>query len=382
MINTIPDYLINAYINSPENIVLLNKDFKVLWLNKSFTHFLESIHNKDANNLINGDLRNLLTEYLHEDELIINQMISGLQSLYGDKSKCFTYEFPLYTATSSHWMLLTACYQELKETALFTLKIYDISNQHKQRKLENKKDDNEIVRQIITESMHTWRQPLNSISLFTQDLQEQFGDNSLTKYYMNFATRQIFNEIKRLSDSLDEMAAFYSNNSDEEIINVAETMFSSIETLDDILKESEIMVKLNCHALGDIKTETFISITDNFDVRCGTGTKKCFHGCNKGNVVLTGDKSLYQFIIRHLITLGIQNITLKPSDIHFEHLIKGNKLIVRIRYQNISEKVKTDIELIKQMLKNNFNADLEFSFRENALTVNIIFTDYKSKNPI
>jgi len=98
--------------------------------------------------------------------------------------------------------------------------------------------------------------------------------------------------------------------------------------------------------------------------------------------VLTGDKSLYQFIIRHLITLGIQNITLKPSDIHFEHLIKGNKLIVRIRYQNISEKVKTDIELIKQMLKNNFNADLEFSFRENALTVNIIFTDYKSKNPI
>jgi len=259
MINTIPDYLINAYINSPENIVLLNKDFKVLWLNKSFTHFLESIHNKDANNLINGDLRNLLTEYLHEDELIINQMISGLQSLYGDKSKCFTYEFPLYTATSSHWMLLTACYQELKETALFTLKIYDISNQHKQRKLENKKDDNEIVRQIITESMHTWRQPLNSISLFTQDLQEQFGDNSLTKYYMNFATRQIFNEIKRLSDSLDEMAAFYSNNSDEEIINVAETMFSSIETLDDILKESEIMVKLNCHALGDIKTETFIS---------------------------------------------------------------------------------------------------------------------------
>jgi signal transduction histidine kinase len=376
----VQEHIIRTYKNSPEKIVLLNKELDILWVNNSFKSLLEILQTKFTEGK-NISLRDLMSEYLHEDELIIHNIIKGLKELHGDLARCFTYEFPLYSEDSSYWMFLTACYQIIEDDEIYTVKIYDTTAQYKQRKLENKSDDNEIVRQIISESMHTWRQPLNSISLFTQDIKEQFEDSSLTKYYMNFATRQIFNEITRLSASIDEMAVFYSNDSDEDIINISETMFNNIERLNDILKETDTHVSLNCHALGDIITETFIDITENFKIRCGTGTKKCFHGCNKGNVVISGDKQLYQFLIRHLITLGVVNGK-ESNKITFEHMINDGLLTVKITYAHVKDNAEIELIFIKKLLENNFKGRAEYTHEGSALSVFLHFTEFKTKSPL
>jgi len=376
----VQDHIIRTYINSPEKIVLLDKDLNTLWVNNSFKSLLEILQTKLAEGKTIS-LRDILSEYLHEDELIIHNIIKGLKELYGDLSRCYTYEFPLYYDDKSYWMFATACYQIIEEDEIYTLKLYDTTSQYKQRKLENRNDDNEIVRQIISESMHTWRQPLNSISLFTQDIKEQFEDDSLTKYYMNFATRQIFNEISRLSESIDEMAVFYSNDSDEDIINISETMFHNIERLNNILKETDTHVSLNCHALGDIIAETFIDITENFKIRCGTGTKKCFHGCNKGNVVISGDKQLYQFIIRHLITLGI-NTPKENSKISFEHMINDGVLTVKITMTHVKKDAEKELLLIKKLLENNFKGHMKHSRDGSSLSVLLHFAEFKTKSPL
>lgn len=375
------DHLIQTYLNCPEKIALLDTQLNLIWANNSLNNLLQilQLNFEESNSL---PIRKFLKDYLHNDELIINDIINGLKDIPAQPNGVFTYEFPLYSFKDALWLMLTANYTTQDDDKLIVLKINDITTLYKKRKLEQKIDNNELVKLIITESMHTWRQPLNSISLFVQDIKEQFSDGDLTKYYANFATRQIFNEIKRLSDSIDEMAVFYSNDSDEDNINVAEAMFRNIEDLDAALKNSNTEVTLNCHALGDILTETYIPITENFKIRCGTGTKKCFHGCNKGNLVINGDKTLYHFIVRLLISLGMHKGTDTNNLIRFEHSIEKNQLHVRINYSSYPEHYEDDLRIIGNMLTNNFDAIIQHSQKDSGLELDIIFNKYKSKSPI
>lgn len=378
----IPNCFIKTYTDTPEKVIIMSDNLNVLWINRNLQNILDSAlpAQKEIQELYFDEL---LRYYLHEDEFIIHEIINGIKKFSSNKQSCFTYEFPLYNDTESLWLMLTACAAEDADSGSkhIIAKIYDITKLYKERKISKRKEDNEIVKQIIVESMHTWRQPLNSISLFTQDLREQFDDDTLTKYYMNFSTRQIFNEIRRLSESIDEMAVFYSNETDEDIINVAESMFSNVQQIDGLLSETNTFISLNCHALGDLPSENFIDITDNFRIRCGTGTKKCFHGCNKGNIVIYGDKHQYDYIIRSIMTIGTKQDTAK-KEIEFEHVICDDTLKIIIHYKNLVSPDVEKLALLKKMFKNNYKGNISYQQADKGVDIIISITEFNAKNPL
>lgn len=383
MTATLPDHFIKTFDNAPEKVCICNEENIILYANSAFTNFISTLDNKGSDHNITGlGFLDLLRRHMQEDELIITNIKNGIQQAKNNQDLCFTHEFPFYTTKNSYWLMFVACCQIDKTTGkkFIITKYYDVTDHHIRRKYENRKDDNNIVRQIIGESMHTWRQPLNTISLFVQDIKEQFDDNTLTKYYMNFTSRQIVSEITRLSASIDEMAAFYTNDTLEDTINVSEAMFSTLEKVDKVINEANIKISLNCHALANLLTEDFIKISDSFRIRCGTGTKKCFQGCNKGNIVVYGDSILFNYLIRMLLTLSADTGE-NEKQIQFDMSIENDLYIITVRYDHNPEKDET-LEFLKKIFDQNFEGLWYTSTNENDLTVEMNFQEFKTKSPI
>lgn len=384
MIDELPSYFVKTYSNTPDNVCILDESDNILWLNDSLYNYICSEHAGSKNDIIGQNYFTILKTHLQEDEFILSNIKDGIDYVRKGSSNCYTYEFPYYNLTTALWLMMVACCTTDDETgkSYVVTKLYDITKHHNRRKIENKRDDNNIVNQIIVESMHTWRQPLNSIMLFAQDIKEQFDDNTLTKYYMNFAVKQVQGEVKRLSDSIDEMASFYKNDTDEDTINLSEVMFHAINRINNILMKYNIQVSLNCHALGNVISESFIQLSDSFKIRCGTGAKKCFHGCNKGNVVIYGDKTMFSYIIRMLITLGDTAQDSAPRNVDFELLIEDGMLKIDVSYKFIPVNYTEPLIFVKSLFERYFDGTFDAAEKDGGLNAYLIFNKYKTKQPL
>ncbi|PLX66623.1 MAG: hypothetical protein C0602_11155 [Denitrovibrio sp.] len=311
---------------------------------------------------------------MHKDDLITSGIKEGIQEIKRTPEKCFTYEFPFYTLKNCFWFMFVACLVKDAESGnvFIITKYYDITDHHNRRKHENKLEDNNIVRQIIGESMHTWRQPLNNISLFVQDIKEQFTDSTLTEDSMNFSSTQIVSEIGRLSESIDEMAEFYNNDTLEDTINISEALFRNIHKVDHIIKESKITVGVDCHALGNVDNAKFVNITDRFRIKCGTGTKLCFKSGNRGNLLVYGDKVLFNYLIRMIIGLTKDIQTEEAKYIHFDLSIKNNKFTVAATINHNPDKPET-LEFLKSLFEQNFKGTCLISETDDEVQIEMRF---------
>lgn len=384
MSKEIPFYFKSTYDNTPERVCITDLDNKILWVNGSFSKFLSWAKPNRDNNPVGINYFDLMRNHIQEDEFIISHLQNGIKKIKKNDKNCFTYEFPVYTSTGSTWFMLVACSKTDTETnnKYSIIKMYDITEHHNRRKLENKNDDNNIVRQIITESMHTWRQPLNSISLFAQDIKEQFDDNTLTKYYMNFSTNQMLGEIQRLSNSIDDMASFYTNSTDEDTINVSETLFSTVKKINYVLMNANMQINLDCHVLGNIQSESYIQLSDTFKIRCGTGTKKCFHGCHKGNILIFGDKVQYNYISRLLSTIGATENNPEQRNIYIKLSTTANSMECRIEYDYVSKDAKNTFDFIANLHKQSYKGNIEYHIGTDNMFFVATFDEYKTKSPI
>lgn len=356
-----------------------------MWVNYSFNKFLDWIKPDRKYDPIGKDYFTLLREHFQEDEFIISHIqVGGVTKALSNCDDCFTYEFPIYTINDTAWFMLVACSAHDKESDsdYIIVKMYNISEHHNRRKRENKNDDNNIVRQIITESMHTWRQPLNSISLFAQDIKEQFDDNTLTKYYMNFSTKQIQSEIQRLSKSIDDMGSFYTNETNEDTINVSESLFATVKRIDAVLVDANIQVNMDCHILGNIESESYIQLSDTFKVRCGTGTKKCFHGCHKGNILIFGDKIQYNYITRLLSTIGSTEKSDTQRNVYFRLTMTKKYIEINVEYDYTSADAQETFDFVSILHKQAYKGNSEHHVGKSKMFFKATFEEYKTKDPI
>lgn len=384
MRDQLPGYFIDTYENTPDKVCILHEDGTVAWINRELYAFVKKEPDYNGACFTGITYMTFLRVHLQEDESIISRISDGIEELKQRREGIFTSEFPMYTGETSFWLMLVACYikDKYSDKTFVVVRMYDITDHHDRRKLENSKDDNNIVKLIIGESMHTWRQPLNTISLFAQDLKEQFDDNSLTKYYMNFAVKQIQGEIKRLSESIDEMSTFYTNDTKEDTINITEVLFSSINEISGILKRSDIQIKLNCHPLGNVASESFIKISDNFHVRCGTGTKQCFYGCNKGKVIFYGDKVMFSYILKMLMTLCESNYTAAGKNIYVELAIEDDKLTTTILHHCAPGSEADTIRSLKALFDKNFPGKLIATESAGNMQILLTINKYKTKSMV
>ncbi len=96
--------------------------------------------------------------------------------------------------------------------------------------------------EMIHNIAHQWRQPLNSVSLIIQNLQEIFEDGELTNESMDEYTQRILRLLKSMSDTIEEFRNFFRPDKQKEFFRLEESIVSALSLIDAALHSAGIEV--------------------------------------------------------------------------------------------------------------------------------------------
>jgi signal transduction histidine kinase len=111
--------------------------------------------------------------------------------------------------------------------------------------------------QMINAIAHQWRQPINVLGLYTQEVADLYSDNELTDDYMEEFEASTMNLVNHLSNTIDDFRFFFKTDKEK----------NEFEVLDEVMALVRLLkVQFNAH---DVKV--------SIDCECKAGDKGC-HG--------------------------------------------------------------------------------------------------------
>ncbi|MEO5356225.1 MAG: hybrid sensor histidine kinase/response regulator [Nitrospirae bacterium YQR-1] len=137
------------------------------------------------------------------------------------------------------------------------LKLYNL-----QRQLESKVEE-EVSKRRLEEQMliqqskmaamgemigaiaHQWRQPLNSLALIVQDVEEAFVAAEVDKVYLKQFAAQCMGLIKLMSHTINDFQNFLKPSNKKDVFDVTEAFYEVVNLFSDLLKKHDIYVQIN-----------------------------------------------------------------------------------------------------------------------------------------
>jgi len=99
--------------------------------------------------------------------------------------------------------------------------------------------------QMLSALAHHWRQPINAVGLYIQDVLDAYEAGDLDEEYIRQFERTSLLLLKNLSDSIDSYKAFYKPSSVYEDIPVAKIIYDIVSLLDSSVKAKGIKILLS-----------------------------------------------------------------------------------------------------------------------------------------
>ncbi|MBF0518724.1 MAG: hybrid sensor histidine kinase/response regulator [Nitrospirae bacterium] len=137
------------------------------------------------------------------------------------------------------------------------LKLYNLQR-HLEKQVEvevNKRrmDEQMLIQQskmaatgeMIGAIAHQWRQPLNSLGLIVQDVEDAFDAGEVTKGYLKQFVSQCMGLIKLMSHTVEDFQNFLKPSGRQDTFDVTEAFYEVIHLFSDMLKKNDISVQIN-----------------------------------------------------------------------------------------------------------------------------------------
>ncbi|MBF0566713.1 MAG: HAMP domain-containing histidine kinase [Nitrospirae bacterium] len=112
---------------------------------------------------------------------------------------------------------------------------------------------------------HQWKQPLNAISLISQDLQDAYDFGELDKLYIDASTDKIMQQIHHMSKTIDEFSAFLKPSKTKVIFDLRLSIAEVFSILSSQLKHHDISYKINCK-IHNMKFGNHIEFQNCFEI--------------------------------------------------------------------------------------------------------------------
>ncbi|MBF0592439.1 MAG: GAF domain-containing protein, partial [Nitrospirae bacterium] len=96
---------------------------------------------------------------------------------------------------------------------------------------------------------HQWKQPLNAISLITQDIGDAYSFNELDRDYLKRSETKILQQIQFMSKTIDDFRNFLLPSKEKVAFNLKQAVEEITSMLSPLLSKSDIM--LNLHHISD-----------------------------------------------------------------------------------------------------------------------------------
>jgi signal transduction histidine kinase len=90
--------------------------------------------------------------------------------------------------------------------------------------------------------VHQWKQPLNAIGLYTQDLGDAYDNNEIDRNYLDKHSKNVLKQINYMSDTIEQFRNYLIPDKKLKKFNVKKSIEGIIKILKPILKRSNITV--------------------------------------------------------------------------------------------------------------------------------------------
>lgn len=116
---------------------------------------------------------------------------------------------------------------------------------------KNRQKDHILIQQsrlaamgeMIASIGHQWRQPLNSLSLLIQDVQEALDFGEINDQYIDSFTKESMIQIKHMSQTITDFRKFYRPNKDRSIFSITDSIEDALLIFCSSLKNHAIHVE-------------------------------------------------------------------------------------------------------------------------------------------
>ena len=126
---------------------------------------------------------------------------------------------------------------------------YEATNRNLEKKIKdevekNRQKDHLLIQhsrlaamgEMIASIGHQWRQPLNSLSLISQDVREEFEFGQLDEIYIDNFTKESMIQIKHMSRTINDFRKFYKPNNEKSPFSIGSSIEDALSIFSPSLK--------------------------------------------------------------------------------------------------------------------------------------------------
>ncbi len=97
--------------------------------------------------------------------------------------------------------------------------------------------------EMISAIAHQWRQPLNALAIYVQDVKDAFQYNELTETYIDEMVEKSMKQIKFMSKTIDDFRNFFTPDKIRESFHLLDNVNKTVSLLDAQLKAHNITIR-------------------------------------------------------------------------------------------------------------------------------------------
>jgi PAS domain S-box-containing protein len=125
--------------------------------------------------------------------------------------------------------------------------------------------------QMISAIAHQWRQPLNALALYTQDIEEAYEHEEVNAEYLSKFVENSMKMINHMSGTIDDFRNFFHSTNLKEEVDFVRVVCDSISLISTQLKNQNINYELTI--IADGKEDVFVNSMPAPDVKYGREIK-------------------------------------------------------------------------------------------------------------
>ncbi|MBF0317223.1 MAG: GAF domain-containing protein [Nitrospirae bacterium] len=300
-----------------DSIVLLDKDFNFIRVSDTYARACQ----REISEFIGRNHFEMYPSSLKDEA----EDVKAGKYVYNRSERPFVFpDHPEWGTT--YWDLgLVPILDERNEVKYFLFTLRDVTLQRRykdelmalnaglQRRVDEEVEKNRRKDQIMYEQSrhvamgellfniaHQWRQPLCSIGLMVQDIEDAYRFNELDAAYLEISSKTIMKELLYLSNTIENFKVFYAGSSDKISFNLSVTADRALSVMMDYFKSRKVTVDVdidrminidgNVNEFSQVILNLLTNIRDVFEKRqVANGVVKIvsYRESDTGKVVLT-----------------------------------------------------------------------------------------------
>ncbi|MBF0472954.1 MAG: HAMP domain-containing histidine kinase [Nitrospirae bacterium] len=104
---------------------------------------------------------------------------------------------------------------------------------------------------------HQWRQPLNALGLYIQDIEEAYDFGELNKEYIHKAVTNSMNQIEFMSNTIDDFRNFFKSSKEKTDFNVIDSINEVLSIVTASLIKDKIELSIKFSDFNNFKIHSF-----------------------------------------------------------------------------------------------------------------------------